>query len=76
MVEMRGIEPLSNVMSIKFSPGAAVTFSIPLANSQSAYICSSSFIDTNPTQSFAESVPLFNLQQVRSAIWHPDRSGR
>jgi len=51
-VEARGVEPLSETISTRTSPGAALTLEFPHYNAQGQALQLSSFIKSNQPQSF------------------------
>jgi len=52
MVEARGVEPLSETISTRTSPGAALIFLFPHCNAQGQAVQFGSFISSDQPQSF------------------------
>lgn len=67
MVEMRGVEPLSETVSSETSPGADSVWKFPFGQNPLSGMPAGSFINTTEAQSFANEVVPFNLSRVRSA---------
>lgn len=66
-MEVRGVEPLSEIISSETSPGADSVCFVPFGQSPLSGVPAGSFIITTVVQSFTTEVSPFNLQQVRSA---------
>ena len=52
MVEARGVEPLSETISTRTSPGAALILKFPHCNAQGQAVQFGSFINSDQPQSF------------------------
>ena len=66
MVEARGVEPLSEIISTRASTGVATALAFPRHNAQWQALCLGSFINPVLPQSFGRMVPAFNLPALKA----------